>query len=38
MATIYKCGHLSCKHNEGGRCQADEIEIDEFLHCSSWED
>jgi len=36
MAKVTTCLHEACRHNVDQTCTAEEIEIDEFLHCSSW--
>ena len=38
MARITTCLHEACAFNENHQCTAEEIEIDEYLHCSSWEE
>ena len=37
MATVSVCLHRACIHNINNQCTAKLVEIDEFLHCSSWE-
>lgn len=37
MAQITSCLHASCRHNVNHQCTAAKVEIDEYLHCSSWE-
>jgi hypothetical protein len=35
-ATITTCLHEACIFNDNQRCTAPAVEIDEYLHCSSW--
>lgn len=36
MSTVTTCLFEECDHNNNQTCTAEKVEIDEFLHCSSW--
>lgn len=36
MSIVTTCLHAECDHNDNHQCTAEAVEIDEFLHCSSW--
>lgn len=33
---VTTCLFEDCDHNNNQTCTAEKVEIDEFLHCSSW--
>ena len=33
MATVSKCMTLDCDYNEEGKCQLEEITLDEYYEC-----